>query len=245
MPIKFNMVRGRPGRLLLRHIGNSLVAPTPVTVTLSSNAPQGDNTLVVTALAADIPLNTILEFSRAAGDPDTIEVVTSADASSGETTLLVEAYDGAKGDGISESLAIGDAAIWDGLYTDIASQNLNFAKNAQSSELAPVTHGSGSGVTISRPEVTSMAPSIPRDGLFFAGSPLIKDIVRYGDTNSNWWAKYQVPDETGRPYLTYEGLAVVQGVGHPTPADDLVQLTYEVRFVEEPAVTFADEQQGS
>ena len=73
-------------------------------------------------------------------------------------------------------------------------------------------------------------PNIPRTGLFLPRSPLLEDIIQYGDTNANWWARGVWPDERGRPYIVHEGLARVTDVGTPSPADNLIQLNYTVRF---------------
>lgn len=231
MPLTFNQVRGKPTLMFLRHIGTATTAPASVTATVSaSGAAQGANSIPVTALAAAIPRNTILTFTRAAGSPATMRVVTTADAAPAATALSVEAFEGAPGDGIPFSLQEDDAAVWDSLYTDIASQNLDFGKNSQTQDLNPVTHGSGTGVTLSIPEVTSIAPAISRQGLFFAGSPIIQQLLVYGDSNAHFWGKLIVPDEDGDPYVTYAGLGVVTGVGHPSPADNLIQLNYTFRF---------------
>lgn len=242
MPIKFNPVRGKPSIMKLRYLGQATALPAPVAVTVDSltGVDAGETTLPVAALSGPIPKNTILTFTRAAGDPAEVVLVTTADAAAGATEIHVEDFFGADGDGTPVSLADDDEAEWDGLYTDIASQNLDYQNNAQTQTLNPVTHGSGSGITAGIPEVQSVAPTVPRTGLFFDDHPLIRDLIRYGDTNGNWWAELQVPGADGLPYLTYSGLAIVQNVGHPQPADDLVQLSYTVAFKGLPAKVFRE-----
>ncbi|HEX7000179.1 MAG TPA: hypothetical protein VF164_00630, partial [Trueperaceae bacterium] len=233
------MVRGKPSLMFLKYIGSSTAAPSTVTVTLTDNAAAGATSLTVSALSAAIPKNTVLTFSRAAGDPATMKVVVTADADVSDTTISVEDFEGVAGDGIPHSLATGDAATWDGLYTDIASNNLDFARNEQTQDLNPVTHGSATGVSVSIPEITSIAPSIQRQGLFWADGQLIKDILQYGGTNANFYAKLVIPDEDGNAFVTYAGYGKVMGVGHPSPADNLVQLNYTFRFASDVTPTFA------
>lgn len=242
MPLKFAPIRGRPSQVFLKYIGTDTVAPTPVTVTVAApGAAAGANVVPVSALSADIPKNTILVFDRAAGTPDEMKVVVTMDVATGATSLPVEDYEGNDGDGIPFNLQSGDAAVWDGLHTDIASQNLDFQMNPQTQDLSAVTHGSATGVSVVQPEITGVSPQIPRTGLFFEEGPLIKDILRYGDTGGNWWAKYVIAGSDGLPFAVREGLAIVMNVGTPTPADNLVQLSYTVRFKAMPVVDFPGE----
>lgn len=228
MPLKREDVRGRPTLLYLLYLGQEVDPPTPETIEVAAaGAPAGSNVIPVNAISSAIPRNTILTFSTTGDD---VQVVVVEDAASGATELDVEAFHGADGDGISGDLSSGDTATWDGLLTDVASQNLDFQKGATRQDFNSVTHGSGTGVTISQSEVTAIAPNIPRTGLFLPRSRLLEDIVQYGDTNGNWWARGVWPDERGRPYIVHEGLARVTDVGTPSPADNLIQLSYTVRF---------------
>jgi hypothetical protein len=240
MPLKFDMVRGKPALFYLVHLGTVTTAPAAVTVTVgAAGAAAGATSIPTTALPAAIPKNTVLRFSRAAGSPSVVVVVTTANALADATSIAVESFEGADGDGISHALASADAASWDGLYTDIASESLDFQVNAQTQELSPVTHGSATGVSVSLPEITSIAPSVTRQGLFFSGSQVVKDILTYGDTNANWWGKLVQPDNTGQPWVTRAGLGVVSGVGTPSPADNLIQLSYTFRFKTAVSPSFA------
>lgn len=228
MPIKRPNVRGKPTLFYLAYLGTGVQKPDPAVVEVSSaGAAQGDLEIPVSALPVAIPKNTILEFETAAGP---VSVVVTEDATAGATTLAVEAFDGADGDGIPAALTDGDEAVYDGLYTDIASQSLDFQRGATRQELNPVTHGSSTGVTMAQSEVTSIAPNIPRQGLFIPRSQIIEDIIRYGDTNANWWGRGVWPDEFGRPYIVHEGMGKVTDVSTPAPADDLIQLNYTFRF---------------
>ena len=233
MPLIFNLVRGRPALMYLKRLGTGTTAPATVTATVSAaGASQGATSIPVSALSAGIPKNTVLAFTATGGGATITKVVVTADASASDTSLAVEAFEGASGDGIDAALVSTDKAVWDGLLTDIASNALDFSVNEQTNELTAVTHGSATGVRVAVPEVTSVQPTVTRQGLFFTDSPLYKDIVKNAKTpNANWWAKYVLPDFEGEPAVTYEGLARMFGVGHPTPADNLVQLTYSVRFV--------------
>jgi hypothetical protein len=231
MPLKFDPVRGKPALFYLVHRGTLTTAPATVTVTVAAaGAAAGVNSIPVDALPAAVPKNTVLTFSRAAGSPSTVRVVTTADAAEGATSIAVEDFEGADGDGIPFALADNDAATWDGLYTDIASESLDFQVNAQTQELNPVTHGSATGVSVSLPEITSIAPSVTRQGLFFSNSQIVKDILTYGDTNANFYGKLVQPDYTGQPWVTRAGIGVISGVGTPSPADNLIQLSYTFRF---------------
>lgn len=233
MPLLFDIVRGKPALMYLKQIGTSESAPSTVTATVSSAGAAADATTIpVSALSAAIPKNTVLEFSRAAGSPSTVKVVVTEDADASDTSLKVEAFEGASGDGIDAALAENDAATWDGLYTDIASNALDFSVNEQTQELTAVTHGSATSVRVSVPEVTSVQPTIQRQGMFFDDGTLISDLVKNAKTpNANWWGKLIIPDSAGAAKVTYAGLGRVFGVGHPTPADNLITLTYSFRFI--------------
>ena len=242
MPLKFDPVRGKPALFYLVHQGLVTTIPATTTVTVAAaGAVAGVNSIPTDALPGAVPKNTVLTFSRAAGSPATMQVVVTADAAEAATTISVEDFNGADGDGIPYSLADNDAAIWDGLYTDIASESLDFQVNAQTQELNPVTHGSATGVSVSLPEITSIAPSVTRQGLFFSDSQVVKDILTYGDTNANWWGKLVQPDNTGVAWVTRQGLGVVSGVGTPSPADNLIQLAYTFRFKTAVSPVFADD----
>ena len=231
MPLKLDIVRGKPALFYLAYRGTVETAPSAVTVTVSAaGAAAGVNSIPVTALSAEVPKNTVLVFSRAAGTPATMKVVVTTTAAAAATSILVEDFEGSDGDGIPFSLADADAASWDRLYTDIASQSLDFQRNAQTQELNPVTHGSSTGVSISLPEITSIAPTVTRQGIFWAEGQLIEDILTYGDTNANWWGKLILPDADGDPFATYQGLGVISGVGTPAPADNVINLSYTFRF---------------
>jgi len=231
MPLKLDLVRGKPALFFLSHLGTGTTAPATVTATVATaGASAGATSIPVDALSAEIPKNTVLTFSRAAGSPATMKVVVTTTAASGAVSLAVENFEGSDGDGIPFSLADDDAATWDGLYTDVASQSLDFQVNAQTQELNPVTHGSATGVSVSLPEITSIAPSVTRQGIFWADGQLVKDIIQYGDTNANWWGKLIIPNAAGQPFAVRTGLGVISGVGTPAPADNVIQLAYTFRF---------------
>lgn len=234
-PLRFDPILGRPALMYLRRLGTSTSKPSPVTVTVdAAGAPAGALSIPVTALSEAIPRNTILVFDRAAGNPDQVKVVVTADADVGATALAVEAFEGASGDGISASLAQNDVAVWDGLYTDFASNNLDFSANEQTQELTAVTHGGSSGVKVGVPQVTSVQPTIQRQGFLLNGSQLLTDLLQNVKTpNANWWGKYVLPDADGNDLMVYEGLGRVFGVGHPTPADNYIQLNYSFRFIDD------------
>lgn len=233
MPLIFDGVRGRPSLMTLRALGSGTTKPTPVTATVAAaGAAAGVNTIPVAALAGAIAKNAVLDFSRAAGSPDIVRVVVTEDAAESAVEIKVESFEGAQGDGISHALAENDAATWDGLYTDVASNSLDFSANEQTNELIAVTHGGATGVRVSVPEVTSIQPTIQRAGLFLNDSPLLTALLQnVKQPNQNWWGRYILPDENGDPLFAYEGLGRVFGVGHPTPADNFVQLNYSFRFI--------------
>jgi hypothetical protein len=239
MPLKLDLVRGKPTLFYLAHRGTLTTAPSTVTVTVgAAGASAGANSIPVTALSAEIPKNTVLTFSRAAGSPSTVKVVVTETAAAAAVSIAVENFEGSDGDGIPFSLASADAATWDGLYTDVASQSLDFQVNAQTQELNPVTHGSSTGVSVSLPEITSIAPSVTRQGIFWADGQLVKDIIQYGDMREDWWGKLVIPNAAGQPFAVRAGLGVISGVGTPAPSDNVIQLAYTFRFKQAVTPTF-------
>lgn len=231
MPLKLAEIRGKPSMAFLRYLGASKTQPTPTTVAMAAAAAAGATSLTVAALTAAVPKNAVLDFEG-------VKVVVVEDAAAGATTLTVEAFEGKAGDGIDEPLVGTEEADYDGLYTDFASEDLRFAKNSSQNNLSAVTHGSSTGVSVRKTEITEIAPSIARTGLFAKGQ-LLQDILRYGDTNGYWWAKLVIADENGDPWVTLEQLAKITGVGVEVPANNFVRLPYTINFEEEPIPTFA------
>jgi hypothetical protein len=241
MPFKYTKVEGKPIGLYLALLAEGAsAAPSTVTATVATGAAAaGDTSIPVDALTAAIPKNTVLVFSRAAGSPDTVTVVTTAEAASAATSIPVESFDGSDGDGIAYDLAAADAATWDGLYTAIGTENSPYSNNAQTNDLTAVVYGGSGDISVSKPSVQSMAPTISRAGLWLAEGQLVQDIMQYADTNRNWWAKQVLPDADGAPWAQRAGLARVSNMQHDPPADGLIRISYDIRFVgSKPTLTF-------
>lgn len=237
MPLKYTKVEAKPAALYLALLASgTTTAPADVTVTVdTAGATAGDTTIPISDPGTDIPKNTVLVFD----DTNSTKVVVTADFPSGSSgDLAVEDYFGAEGDGIANDLASGDAATWDQLYTVVATEALPFTNNAQTTELSAVTHGSGSGVSIQDPQVTSKAPQVAVSGLFVAEGQLVQDIIQYADSNRDWWVRHDTPDADGYQWKTREGLARVFDLNEEHPADGLVRLSYTVRWRQEPTLTF-------
>jgi len=239
MPLKYTQVEGRPTGLFLALLAaGASAAPTDVTVTVdTAGASAGATAIPITDPGTDIPKNTILTFD----DATSVKVVVTSTFSSGSAgNLAIEAYDGADGDGISAALASGDAAAWDQLYTVVGTENGPFTNNAQTQDLQAVVYGSSSAINVGTPQVQSTAPQIARSGLYLADGQLVQDIIQYADTNRNWWAKQTVPDSDGAIFMTREGLCRVTDLNQDLPADGLIRLSYNIRFVSAvPTVTYA------
>ena len=240
MPLRYTKVEAKPVGLYLALLAVGVsTQPAAVEITVGTGgAAAGATTIPVEALTAAIPKNTVLEFTRAAGSPASIIVVTTADAAAAAVELSVEMYEGAEGDGLTHALAAGDAASWDQLLTATGTENAPFTNNPQTQELSAITYGGGSGVSVQDPSVQSVAPQIARTGLFIADGDLVKSIIRYTDTNRNWWAKHVSPDAEGKPYLVRQGLARLGNLSQEGPADGLQRLSYNVRFRQIPDITF-------
>lgn len=242
MPLKYTKIEGKPTGLYLALLASGTsTAPSDVTVTVDTAGAAADaNTIPITDPGTDIPKNTVLVFSRAAGTPDTVTVVVTETFSAGSAgNLSVEAYEGVEGQGIDAALASGDEASWDQLYTVVGTENSPFTNNPQTQDLNAVVYGDAGGTTVSTPNVTSVAPQIARSGLFLAEGQLVQDILQYADSNRNWWAKQVAPDADGVAWMQREGLARVTDMNHDMPADGLVRLSFNIRFVaSKPTVTF-------
>jgi len=238
MPLKYTQVEGRPVGLYLALLtAGASTAPTSVTVTVdTAGASAGANAIPITDPGTDIPKNTILVFDDAAST----KVAVTADFASGSAgNLAVEAYDGADGDGIENALASGDAAAWDQLYTVVGTEDAPYSNNAQTQDLQAVVYGASSAINVSTPQVQSTAPQIARSGLFLAEGQLVQDLIQYADTNRNWWAKHVTPDSDGAAWLQREGVCRVTDLQQPAPANDLIRLSFNIRFVSAvPTITF-------
>jgi hypothetical protein len=240
MPLRYEQIRGRPVGLYMRLLAPGVTtAPTPVTVTVAAaGAAAGANVIPVTALPAAIPKNTVLVFDRAAGNPDTLTVVVTEDAAEAATSINVEMFEGEEGAGLTHALADGDDANWDGLYTVAGTENSPYTNNPQTQELNAVTYGAATGVSVSTPEITSISPQIARTGLFVAEGQLVEDILTHADSNREWWVKQVIPGADGLAWAIREGRAKVSDLNHDKPADNLIRLSYTIRFVAKPSLTF-------
>lgn len=238
MPLRFTKVRGRPVGLYLALLGIGVTTePSDVTITVDTGgAAAGATTVPITDPGTDIPKNSVITFSPASGDAFTV-VVTEAFTSGSSGDLKVEAYEGAEDDGIPTALAAGDTATWDSLYTVTATENAPYTNNPQTQDLTAATYGSGSGVDVGEPEVTSVSPQIARSGLFIAEGQLVSDILEYADTNRNWWCKQVLPDANGEPWKSREGLSRVTDLNNEGPADGLLRLSFNIRFKQVPTLT--------
>lgn len=240
MPLKIKQVRGKPVGLYLALLGVGVSTPPSVEniVVGTGGAAAGDNAIPVEALPVAIPKNTILTFSRAAGDPATVTVVVTADAAAAATSLSVEAFEGEEGAGLPAALAAADSASYDGLFTVAGTENSPYTNNPQTQDLNAVVYGSASGVSVSNPEVTSVSPQMARTGLFLSSGQLVKDIIQYADTNRLWYARQVTPDDTGAPFMERTGLCKVSDLNEDKPADNLLRLSYTIRFTEKPTITW-------
>ncbi len=238
MPLKYTQVEGRPTGLYLALLAaGSSTAPSDVTVTVDTGgATAGDTTIPITDPGTDIPKNTVLTFD----DSNSTKVVVTEEFASGSAgNLAVEAYDGADGDGISNDLTDGDEAAWDQLYTVVGTEDAPYSNNAQTQDLQAVVYGNSSAINVSTPQVQSTAPQIARSGLFLAEGQLVQDIIEYADSNRNWWAKHITPDSDGAAWLQREGLCRVTDLQQAAPANDLIRLSFNIRFVSAvPTITF-------
>jgi len=241
MPLRFSQVRGRPVGLFMALLApGTTTAPAPLAITVAAGgATAGATSIPVTALGAAVPRNTILTFSRAAGNPASLTVVVAADAALSATSLPVEMFEGEEGAPLTHSLAAADAASWDRLFTVTGTENSPYTSNPQTQELTSVSYGAATGIGVSIPETTRIAPQIARAGLFLAEGTLIRDILLHADTNREWWVKHVTPNAVGGTWATREGRARITDLSQDKPADNLIRLTYNIRFVTRPSLVFA------
>ena len=254
-PLAREIIPAKPALFSLAYIGQGNQPPTPTPITVSGpGAPAGALSIPVSALGAAIPRNTILEFTRAAGNPSVIQVVVTAHAQLGATSLSVESFHGAHGEGISHALAASDHASWDGLYPDVGSENLDLQMNPTTQNLEAVTHGSSTAVTVARRIVTGIAPSLSRSGIFwdepnanglYVVPPIVKDILRYQEGRGNFYGKYIIPNRLGERMVTREAWGDISGVGTPSPANGRQELTYTFNFQTFIDLSFNDDPSGS
>lgn len=233
MPVLARDIKALNAGLFMKRLAAGVTTfPTAVTVALSADAAAGATSLTVTALPAAIPTNTVLVFN--AGDPDEQVVVTTADADASDTTLAVDTYLGATGDGLDAALTTGDQASWDTLLTAAGTEDIPYARNDQSTELGAATHGSGTGIRITTPQINTAAPSIAVTGIMSADNGLLQDILEYAGTNTLWAVRQVVPNADGGILYTRHGIAKLLNPSEPTPVADLMRLSYTVRFIAEP-----------
>lgn len=238
MPLKITQVRGRPVGLFMALLDVGVTTPPAshaITVA-TGGAAEGANTIPVTALPVAVPKNTILTFDDAAATT----VVVTADAASGATSISVEMYEGEEGAGLDNALAAGAAASYDQLLTVAGTEDSPYTNNPQTQDLNPVTYGGSTGVSVGTPEVQSLAPQIARSGLFLAEGQLTQDLLQYADSNRSWWVSQVIPDSNGAEYATRAGRAKVTDLNEAKPANDLIRLSFNIRFIgSKPSLTFA------
>ena len=102
MPLELLKVKGKSVGLYLALLApGSSQPPAAIDVSLTADAAAGDNQLTVAALAAALPVNTVLVFSRAAlATPTPCRSSSGRTRPAGATTILVEAFEGEEGEGV-------------------------------------------------------------------------------------------------------------------------------------------------
>lgn len=241
MPVRYETTKGSLTGLFLALLDVGVTtAPSTVTVTVATGgASAGATSIPVDALSAAIPKNTVLEFSRAAGSPSSIVVITTADAASGATSIDVEMYEGNKGDGLTYDLAAADAATWDGLTHVVGIESTDYNENPQTEQLRSVVYGMGDDVTIDQPTITSKAPQISVTA-FKQSDQLAKDLAQYANTNRRWWARYVLPYASGPFFEERKGLAIVRDRTIQSPSDNYMRAPFTIQFVQAPTLAFLD-----
>lgn len=239
MPLRYSKVKAKPVGLYLALLGVGVTTePSDLTLTVDTAGAAADATAIpVEDPGADVPKNTVIEWSPASGDSFLTVVTADFTWASGSNEIQVESYEGAEGDGIPTALAAGDTGVWDRLYTVVGTENAPFANNPTTSELTAVTYGSGSGVKANEQEVTAVAPTITRSGLFIAEGQLTSDLLQYADTNRDWWVKQVLPDANGDPFRSREGRARVTDLQDDPPSDGQIRLSFTIRFQQLPKLT--------
>lgn len=233
MPIRHAPIVGRPSKLFLRALepGQSTAPPT-VTIELAAAAAVGSTTLTVESLPAAVPANTILDFGGGA------VVVVTQDASAGATTLNVEAYEGAEGDGIPVALSTGATATWDSLYTVAGVTTGTRQDNPQTQEFGSAVWGAGTGVTIRRADIASVAPQVSVQAEFSPNSRATQDIDQYANTNRLFWVKLITPGEDGVDWKREEGPAKLMNYQRTQPAGDVISVQFDVMWQSAPQVDY-------
>jgi len=236
MPLAHTVTKGVNDFFALKYLGASTTEPVDVTITINDagNVAAGALSMTVDALSDAITANAVIE-SAANGQ----FVVVTAAAIATATTLAVDTYLNAEGDGIDTAELDNGTFAWDRLESDTASTNLTFNRNSTSQQLGGVTHGSGTSITAQLNLITAVAPTLVRAGEFPEDAQILRDILTYGDSNAYFWGKQRRFNPDGTLFFTREGYGIITGVGDPSASAGIVTLDYTFNWATNPSPTYA------
>jgi hypothetical protein len=233
-----NEVKGKPvGLYLLLLPAGQSTLPATVTINVAAaGAAIGATQIPIEDPGVLIPKSTVLTFAPLGANQ---QVVVTEDFPAGAAgNLKIEMYDGIVGSGLTAALVDANSASWDLLQTVSGTENSAYANNPQSQNLSAVTYGGAGKISVQKNEVTGIAPSISRTGLFVAEEQLTKDLILYADKNRTWYVKQVLPKADGKPWQVRKGLCTVGSLQQDPPAGDFIRMSFTISFNEEPDVTF-------
>lgn len=182
--------------------------PTDVTIELSAAATAGDTSLTVTALPAALKANNILTFTWGTGN--SVDVLITANADVGATTVSVDAVSGDVGDGVP-AIDVSATATFDQLYRVAGTETADFTKAEGVTTYTSNTYDSANAVVYDTATIDTASWSISRAGRAKNSDFGYVQCVEAAFQHKPVWVKLERPGEDNEIAVIYEGVAWVTG----------------------------------
>ena len=187
---------------------DTAVEPVDVTISLTAAATAGDTSLTVAALPAALKKNNILTFTWGTGN--SVDVLITANADAGATTVAVDSVAGDVGDGVP-AIDISATATFDQLYRVAGTETADLTLSEGVTTYTSNTYDSANAVVYDTATIDTASWSISR-----VGRQKLSDYGYVQCHNAAFqklpvWVKLERPGENNVIAVTYEGVAWVTG----------------------------------
>ena len=225
MAYTLNIVPNECTRHYIAEIDTSSTVPASSNVTLSADASEGDTTLAVNALTADIPAGQLLTFVDGGEE---IGVITQADAATGDVSLEVTRLEG-RATGISQDIASGSVAEYNGMLLIKAGTDAPASENDSTQDNQTTTFQTwAAGASVARKKVTGSERTLEFTGLMVVEDPALAVIKRNKNGSGFVYFVEEYVREDGSLAERVQYPAQIYGYSQGGNVDDDVEVSYTV-----------------
>ena len=182
--------------------------PADVTISLTGAATAGDTTLAVNALPAALKANNILTFTWGTGN--SVDVLITANADAGATTVSVDSVAGDVGDGIP-AIDISATATFDQLYRVAGTETADLTLTEGVTTYTSNTYDSANAIVYDTATIDTASWSISRAGRAKNSDFGYSQCATAAFDKKPVWVKLERPGENNEIAVIYEGVAWVTG----------------------------------